>query len=42
MYRVIVASYADRATAAEARDVFKAKYSNRKDFQGAWLLYRLK
>lgn len=41
MYRVIVATYHDRASAANARDAFKAKYSNRKDFQGAWLLYRL-
>lgn len=42
MYRVIVGTYADRASAASARDAFKSKYSNRKDFQGAWLLYRLK
>jgi cell division protein FtsN len=42
MYRVIVSSYADRASAAEARNAFKNKYSNRKDFQGAWLLYRIK
>lgn len=41
-YRVIVSSYADRASAADARDAFKAKYPARKDFQGAWLLYRLK
>ena len=41
MYRVIVATYHDRASAAEARDAFKAKYPNRKDFQGAWLLYRI-
>lgn len=41
MYRVIAGTYADRATAAQARDAFKAKYPNRKDFQGAWLLYRL-
>ena len=25
--------------AARARDAFKAKYPNRQDFQGAWLLY---
>ena len=42
MYRVVVSTYADRASAAEARDAFKARYSTRKDFQGAWLLYRLK
>lgn len=41
MYRVIVATYADRAAAAQARDAFKAKYPNRKDFQGAWLLYKI-
>ena len=42
MYRVIVSTYNDRASAADARDAFKAKYSNRKDFQSSWLLYRLK
>ena len=41
MYRVIVSTYADRASAASARDAFKAKYPNRQDFQGAWLLYRI-
>lgn len=41
MYRVIVSSHADYATAQRARDAFKAKYPNRSDFQGAWLLYRL-
>ena len=41
MYRVIVNSFADKAAAAEARDAFKAKYPNRSDFQGAWLLYRV-
>lgn len=41
MYRVIVSTFTDRAAAAQARDAFKAKYSNRKDFQGAWLLYRV-
>ena len=39
--RVIVSTFADRASAAQARDAFKAKYPNRKDFQGAWLLYRV-
>ena len=29
------------AAAADARDAFKAKYPNRSDFQGAWLLYRV-
>ncbi len=42
MYRVIVNTFDDRATAANARDTFKAKYPNRKDFQGSWLLYRIK
>ena len=41
MYRVIVSSFADKAAAADARDAFKAKYPNRSDFQGAWLLYRV-
>ena len=41
MYRVIVSSHADYATAQQARDAFKAKYTNRADFQSAWLLYRL-
>ena len=41
MYRVIVSTFADRTAAAQARDAFKAKYPNRKDFQGAWLLYRV-
>lgn len=42
MYRVIVSTHADRASAAAARDAFKARYPNRKDFQGSWLLYRVK
>ncbi len=41
MYRVIVATYSDRASAAQARDAFKAKYPSRTDFQASWLLYRL-
>ncbi len=41
MYRVVVATYDDRAQAAEARDAFKAKYPSRSDFQGSWLLYRI-
>ncbi len=40
-YRVIVGTYHDRASAAAARDAFKAKYPNRADFQGSWLLYRV-
>lgn len=42
MYRVIVSTYTDRVSAENARDAFKAKYPNRKDFQGSWLLYRIK
>ena len=41
MYRVVVSSFDDRDSAANARDQFKAKYPSRKDFQGAWLLYRV-
>lgn len=41
MYRVVVASYDDRAQAAQARDDFKAKYPAREDFQKSWLLYRV-
>lgn len=41
-YRVIVSTYADYNSAAQARDSFKAKYPGNKDFQGAWLLYRVK
>lgn len=41
MYRVVAESFDTRAEAARARDAFKAKYPNREDFQGAWLLYRL-
>lgn len=33
MYRVIVATYHDRDSAAAARDAFKAKYPNRNDFK---------
>ena len=39
MYRVIVSTHDDRASAAQARDTFKARYPNRSDFQGSWLLY---
>ncbi|NDV67164.1 SPOR domain-containing protein [Bacteroides sp. 224] len=41
-YRVIVSSYTDKESAAYARDTFKRRYPNRKDFQGSWLLYRLR
>ena len=39
MYRVVAASYDDRVQAAQARDNFKAKYSNNAEFQKSWLLY---
>lgn len=41
MYRVIVNTFDDRGSAANARDAFKAKYPNREDFQGSWILYRV-
>jgi cell division protein FtsN len=41
MYRVVAESFDTRDAAASARDNFKAKYPNREDFQGAWLLYRV-
>lgn len=41
MFRVVVESFDDKMQAAQARDTFKAKYPNRTDFQGAWLLYRV-
>ena len=41
MFRVVVQSFDDKIQAAQARDAFKAKYPNRTDFQGAWLLYNI-
>ena len=41
MYRVIAASYDDRAQATRAREDFKAKHADNPDFQKAWLLYRV-
>lgn len=41
MYRVIVATYTDKNSAVSARNAFKERYPNRKDFQESWLLYRL-
>lgn len=41
MYRVIVTTFADKASAAQSRDAFKAKYPNREDFKGTWILYRV-
>lgn len=45
MYRVIVSTHADKASAAQAREQFKARYANdakHPDFQKAWLLYNVK
>ncbi len=42
MYRVVVNTFDDRASAARARDAFKAKYPNRADFQESWILYRIR
>ena len=39
MYRVVASSFADKPSAAEARDAIKAKYPSR--FKDAWLLYRI-
>ena len=41
MYRVVVSTYSDHAEASRARDAFKAKYPQRADFQGSWLLRRI-
>lgn len=41
MYRVIVNTFADKASAVNAREAFKNKYPNREDFQGSWILYRV-
>ena len=40
-YRVVASTHDDRASAASARDAFKAKYPSREDFQKSWLLYRI-
>ncbi len=41
MYRVAIGSYSDKAAAIQARNAFKARFPNRKDFQESWILYRL-
>lgn len=41
MYRVAVGSYSDKAEAIQARNAFKSRFPNRKDFQESWILYRL-
>ncbi|HXK74910.1 MAG TPA: SPOR domain-containing protein [Bacteroidaceae bacterium] len=40
-YRVVLCSYDTYDEAAAARDAFKQKFSDNKDFQGSWLLYRV-
>lgn len=40
-YRVIISTFADYASATDSKEAFKAKYPNRKDFQGAWVLRRV-
>lgn len=45
MYRVIVSTHADKASAVQAREQFKARYAgdaSHSDFQKAWLLYNVK
>ena len=41
MYRVIAYTSNDKGEAIKERNSIKAKYPNRTDFQGAWLLYRI-
>lgn len=41
MYRVVMGTFSTHEAATQARDAFKAKYPDRNDFQGAWLLYKL-
>jgi len=41
MYRVIISTFDDKSSAVQARDSFKVKYPDRKDFQGSWILRRI-
>lgn len=41
MYRVIISTFDDKSSADSGRDAFKAKFPDRKDFQGAWILKRI-
>lgn len=41
LYRVVISSFDDRASAEQSRDAFKAKYPAEADFQKAWLLYSI-
>ncbi len=40
LYRVIIGTFDDRASAGAARDRFRAQYPNDDGFQGAWVLQR--
>ena len=39
LYRVVICTFDDRASAENLRDSFKAKHPSNDDFQKAWLLY---
>lgn len=39
LYRVVVGTFDDRASAENLRDSFKARHTSNADFQKAWLLY---
>lgn len=39
LYRVVVGTFDDRASAENLRDSFKAQHPSNTDFQKAWLLY---
>lgn len=41
LYRVVVSTFDDRASAEQSRDSFKARYPQNEGFQGAWLLYNV-
>jgi hypothetical protein len=41
-YRVLVATYPDFDTAKTARDEFRTKHPERKEFQSAWLVMLMK
>ena len=41
LYRVVVSTFDDRASAEQSRDSFKARYPQNADFQTAWLLYNV-
>ena len=41
LYRVVIGTFDDRASAENLRDSFKAKHPSNDDFQKAWLLYSI-